>query len=100
MTRDYTIKTRVNVSAKTTEANRNKYYVSASKDKNPSTKEVIDKLLPNYYDYVDLFDRKAAYNLLPYRPGLDYEIKLLLGKQLLFKRPYPMSALENEIVKH
>lgn len=90
----------INVSAKTTESDRDKYYASAGKAKDESPSEIMDKLPADYYDYVDLFNRKAAHSLPPRRLGLDYEIKLLPGTQPPFKRPYPMSSLENEVVKH
>lgn len=88
----------VNVSVKTTEADRNKFYIATRNDESP--KQIIDKLPLDYYDYVDLFNRQAAYDLPLYRPSLNYEIKLLLGTQPPFKRPYPMLALENEVIKH
>lgn len=70
---------RTNISAKTTEADRAKFYASTNKNKagNSLRGEVFDKLPSNYYDYIDLFNREAAYELPPYRLGLDHEIKLL-----------------------
>lgn len=66
----------VNISLKTTESERAKFFVSGKKAED-SIDTIIDKLPEAYYDYVDLFSRRAAEELLPYRPRLDYKIQLL-----------------------
>lgn len=56
----YAIRTReVNISTKTTEAERAKFFASSSQ-KPDSVEDVRIKLLPKYYDYIDLFSRRAV----------------------------------------
>lgn len=66
------------MSAKTTKAERGKFFTLGSK-KEDSREAIIEKLPSAYYDFVDLFLRRATKELLPHRPGLDYKIKLLPG---------------------
>lgn len=89
----------VNISLKTIESKRAKFFASSKKAKD-LVDIIIDKLPKAYYDYIDLFLRRIAKELLPRRLGLDYEIKLIPSAYPLFKRPYPMSAAENKVVKH
>lgn len=56
---------RVNVCLKTIEVERTKFFASSKKAKD-LVDAIIDKLPPKYYNYVDLFLRRAAEELLPY----------------------------------
>lgn len=68
---------KLNTSVKTTEAERAKFFASGGSKPKESKEKIIEKLLVAYYDFVDLFSRRAIEELPPYRPSLDYEIKLL-----------------------
>lgn len=63
------------------------------KDQAPS------KLPAEYSDWKEVFSRRAADELPPHRPNIDMEIKLKDDAQPPFKRPYPMSNAENDVVK-
>ena len=66
------------------------------KDKDQDPKE---KLPSAYHRWEHVFSRHAADELPPLRPGIDHEIKLKGEKQPPYRRPYNMSASENEVIK-
>ncbi|KAL2444003.1 Transposon Tf2-6 polyprotein [Exophiala dermatitidis] len=69
--------------------------------KGKTTTNPIEKVPPEYHEYLSVFSKEASETLPPHRPGLDHEIKLTHDDQDRFphKKTYGMSQQELEAAK-
>ena len=62
--------------------------------------KILQRLPYELHEFLDVFQKRRADELPPLRPGVDHHIKIENGvKELPFKRPYPMTRDELEVVR-
>ena len=66
---------------------------------NPNKPKPEIIFLKEYIKYINIFNWKEIAKFLEYKSRINYKIKFLLGKKLLYKLLYNISELELTILK-